>query len=142
MFQYPDSIKPYVYNGFDKMCEHDLNKKGVGAFAFFGVAQPWNITERNQRAFDRKMNRNPFRDRYTANKVLDRAHLVGFAMVVNGGIIHFLTFSCQKIRRTAKTKDELVNKLIQDGLPIDPAKFCDVAEMYRAPAYLTEAVGA
>jgi hypothetical protein len=134
--QYPDSIQPYVYpftypRGFSKACEHDLHRKGVGAFAFY-VVYDEKAHQRNQQSFDRAMARNPFRDRYEANKILDRAHRVGFAMVLNGGIIHHLVLSCNKIKQNAKTKDDLVKHLIQQGLPIDPQKLCDVAEMYRA----------
>jgi hypothetical protein len=78
------------------------------------------------------MAHNPRRDRYEANKILDRAHRVGFAMVLNGGIIQHMVLSCKKIRQNAKTKDDLVRDLVEQGFPIDPQELCDVAEMYRA----------
>lgn len=141
--QYPESIHPYVYNmGFNKICEHELNNKGVGAFAFYHVHQSDRVFRRNERSLERALARNPMMDKvYEAEKILGRAHTIGFAMVVNGGIIVHQIWSCKKIRQISKTKDGLIKDMVEKGCPIDPRKFCDPAGMYRAPAYLTQAAG-
>ena len=48
---YIESISNYVYrNGFDKIRERDLKRKGVGAFAFYAVNQPENLWDLNDKA--------------------------------------------------------------------------------------------
>ena len=133
---FPESIQPYVYKkGFDKMCEYDLQKKGVGAFAFVAVYDP-DAFERNQRTLDKALAKNPFHSRYRnaveANKILDRARKVGVAYYVNGGEIKINELTCHNLRNAGRTKDDAIRYLLGKRFPIDPQKMCDVAEMYRA----------
>ncbi len=136
MYPYPDAINPYVHaQGFDKLCEHSLNRRGVGAFAFIAVTQSERARRRQERAVAKAWSVYKG-DLYRINMVRDRVSEVGLVILTNGGIFKDFVLCCKKIRRSGKTKDELFEDFVKGGFPIDPQKFWDPAEMYRPPAYL------
>jgi hypothetical protein len=131
MLTYPESISPYVYrSAFEKSCEHDLKRKGEGAFAFYEIDQIWGYENLNRENYYKALLRTQG-NAYVANRYLDRAHEVGLALVRRGGILNKERISCRMIRNSRKTKEELFLYLIKKGFLIDPQKFCDPAANYR-----------
>jgi hypothetical protein len=106
-----------------------LNTKGVGAFAFYEVDQPEGFEKVNEAKYLKYTQKT--HDWYKARKYVGRAHEVGLAICVNGGLIDNHRLSCNKIRNSRKTTEELFLDLIKNGFPIDAQKLCDPAANYR-----------
>ncbi|MCW5962034.1 MAG: hypothetical protein KIS76_17865 [Pyrinomonadaceae bacterium] len=130
----PNCIGGYVYGENSlSLAESDLRNTGVGAFAFYAIAERATDSAGAPRTMAWAMH-NTSGNSYLAPKMMmkkKKARVVGMALVRHDGVIQHFKFNCRGLGMSANNMTDLAADMVSKGLPINPDLLCDPATAYR-----------
>lgn len=134
---YPNCIRGYVYGENSlSLAEAALRIAGVGAFAFYAIAERATDAAGAPRTMEWAMQQTGGNS-YFAEKMMKQKKegVVGMALVRHDGIIQHFKFNCRGLGAAANNMKDLAADMVSKGLPINPDLMCDPAGAYRMPDY-------